>query len=248
MRDSSARRWRRIPQVSSWCRPAVTNALDRYKNMIPTRLLVADDHPLIRVGLRHLLEEQSNWKVVAEAQDGREAVTKARETRPDIAILDIGMPELNGFDAAAQIASEIPSTKVLILSMHQTDTIFKKVLAAGARGYLLKSDAPRDLVAAVQAIRGNKTFFTSKVSRLIVDGFLNDRRIAAADEAVCITPRQREVVQLIAEGKSNREIGFILNITEKTAETHRANIMRRLNLHSVSEIVRYAVRNEVIQA
>jgi len=216
--------------------------------MVPTRLLIADDHPLIRVGLRHLLEEQPNWKVVAEAQDGREAVTKTRETKPDIAILDVGMPELNGFDAAGQIASEVPGTKILILSMHQTDTIFRKVLAAGARGYVLKSDAPRDLVAAVQAIRGNKTFFTSQVSRLIVDGFLSDRRTAAADDIVCITPRQREVVQLIAEGKSNREIGIILNITEKTAETHRANVMRRLNLHSVSEIVRYAVRNDVIQA
>jgi DNA-binding NarL/FixJ family response regulator len=215
--------------------------------MVPTRLLIADDHPLIRVGLRHLLEEQANWKVVAEAQDGREAVTKARETKPDIAILDVGMPELNGFDAAEQIASET-GTKILILSMHQTDAIFKKVLAAGARGYVLKSDAPRDLVAAVQAIRGNKTFFTSRVSRLIVEGFLSDRRTAAADDIVCITPRQREVVQLIAEGRSNREIGIILNITEKTAETHRANVMRRLNLHSVSEIVRYAVRNDVIQA
>jgi DNA-binding NarL/FixJ family response regulator len=132
--------------------------------------------------------------------------------------------------------------------MHQTDTIFRKVLAAGARGYVLKSDAPRDLVAAVQAIRGNKTFFTSQVSRLIVDGFLSDRRTAAADDIVWITPRQREVVQLIAEGKSNREIGIILDITEKTAETHRANVMRRLNLHSVSDIVRYAVRNDVIQA
>jgi DNA-binding NarL/FixJ family response regulator len=216
--------------------------------MVPTRLLIADDHPLIRVGLRHLLEEQTNWTVVAEAQDGREAVTKARETKPDIAILDIGMPELNGLDAARQITSEIPTIKILILSMHQTDALLKKVLAAGARGYVLKSDAARDLVDAVYAIRGNKTFFTSKISRMIVDGFLNDRCNAAADDNVCITPRQREVVRLVAEGKSNKEIGIILNITAKTAETHRANVMRRLNMHSISEIVRYAVRNEVIQA
>lgn len=216
--------------------------------MVPTRLLIADDHPLARLGLRHLLEDEPNWKVVAEAQDGGEAVTKARETRPDVAILDVGMPELNGFDAAEQIASDVPHTKILILTMHKADIIFKKVLAVGARGYLLKSDAPRQLVAAVEAVRGNKTFFTSDVSALIVEGLLSDRRSAAADGIVCITPRQREVVKLIAEGKSNREIANALNITEKTVETHRANVMRRLNLHSVSEIVRYAVRNHVIQA
>ena len=185
--------------------------------MVPTRLLIADDHPLIRVGLRHLLEEQANWKVVAEAQDGREAVTKARETKPDIAILDVGMPELNGFDAAEQIASETPGTKILILSMHQTDAIFKKVLAAGARGYVLKSDAPRDLVAAVQAIRGNKTFFTSRVSRLIVDGFLSDRRTAAADDSgagaegrtatavttVCVLPERRRSMASASAGSAS---------------------------------------------
>jgi DNA-binding NarL/FixJ family response regulator len=244
VRDSAPAGGNEFSSRPSW--PQLKKHTEQDKKMVPTRLLIADDHPLIRVGLRYLLEEQVNWKVVAQAQDGREAVTKTRETKPDVAILDIGMPELNGFDAARQIACEVPGTKILILSMHQTDSIFRKVLAAGARGYVLKSDAPRDLVAAVQAIRGNKTFFTSQVSKLIVEGFLSDRR-PAADDTVCITPRQREVVQLIAEGKSNREIGLILNITEKTAETHRANVMRRLNLHSVSEIVRYAVRNEVIQ-
>jgi DNA-binding NarL/FixJ family response regulator len=216
--------------------------------MVPTRLLIADDHPLVRLGLRHILEDQPNWKVIAEAQDGREAVAKAVETKPDIAILDITMPVMTGFEAAAYIASEIPVTKVLILSMHDTDTILKKILAAGAQGYVLKSDAPRDLVAAVEAVRGNKTFFTSRVLTMMADGSLSSRRAAAADEFLCLTPRQRQVVQLIAEGKSNQEIGAALKITVHTAETHRSNVMQRLNLHSISEIVRYAVRNDVIKA
>jgi DNA-binding NarL/FixJ family response regulator len=217
--------------------------------MVPTRLLIADDHPLVRLGLRHILEDQPNWKVVAEAQDGREAIAKAHETRPDVAVLDVAMPGINGFEAAARISAEIPVTKILILSMHQTDTIIKKVFEAGAKGYVLKSDAPRDLVAAVQAVRSNKTFFTSHVSRMIAEGFTRPRRTAVADERACsLTPRQRQVVQLIAEGKSNQEIGTVLNITRRTAESHRSNVMRRLHLHSISEIVRYAVRNKVIKA
>lgn len=214
--------------------------------MVPTRLMIADDHHLVRLGLKRLLEEQLNWSVVAEARDGREAVKNALKTKPDVAILDLGMPGLNGFEACRQITSS-SGTKVLILSMHDSDVVFKKVLVAGARGYLLKTDAPRDLVSAVEAIRGNKTFFTAKLSQLIIDGFLTPRTIAD-DGSICLTPRQREVVQLIAEGKSNKEIGSVLEITEKTAETHRANLMRRMNFHSISDIVRYAVRNDIIQA
>ena len=213
--------------------------------MVPTRLIIADDHPLVLLGLRRLLEDQPNWKVVAEAYNGREAVNKARETKPDVAIIDFSMPDLNGLDACEQIVSELPNTRVLILSMHDTDAIFKKVLAAGARGYVLKSDAPRDLVAAVQAIRGNKTFFTAKLSELMVEGFLNP---LCSSPKLYLTPRQREVVQLICEGKGNKEIAVALQVTVKTAETHRANLMKRLNMHSVPEIVRYAVRNDIIQA
>lgn len=217
--------------------------------MLPTRLLIADDHPLVRLGLRRVLEEQTNWQVVAEAQDGREAVAKARETKPHVAILDIAMPEMNGYEAAAKIASENPATKILVLSMHQTDLIYRKVLQAGAQGYVLKSEAPRDLVAAVQALRSHKTFFTPNISRLMGEGFLGQRRAAAADSTVCsLTPRQREVLQLIAEGNSNYEIAAALNISRRTAETHRASIMRRLRVHSISEIVRFAVRNKVIEA
>lgn len=212
--------------------------------MVSTRLMIADDHPLILSALKRLIEEQPNWTVVAEAQDGRDAVMKALETKPDVAILDFGMPGLNGLEASQQIVARAPKTKVLILSMHETDAIFKKVVLAGARGYVLKSEAPRDLVAAIHAIRGNRTFFTPRLSQLIVDGFLNP----SSSSAVCLTARQREVVQLIAEGKSNKEIGASLDITEKTAATHRANLMRRLDFHSISEIVRYAVRNDIIQA
>jgi DNA-binding NarL/FixJ family response regulator len=215
--------------------------------VLPTRLLIADDHHLVRLGLRHLLTEQPNWTVVAEAQNGREAVAKAKEFQPDIAVLDLGMPELNGFEACQQIISETRSTRVLIVSMHETDAVFKRVLACGARGYLLKSDAPRDLVAAVEAIRSNKTFLTAKFSQLMVEGFLNPRHLAAVDEP-CLTSRQREIVQLIAEGKTNAAVGVALNISAKTAATHRMNIMRRLNVHSISEIVRYALRNDILQA
>jgi DNA-binding NarL/FixJ family response regulator len=215
--------------------------------MVPTRLMIADDHGLVLLGLKKLIEAQPNWKVVAEAQDGREAVIKAHETNPDVAIIDLGMPGLNGFEVCAQITSAIPNIRVLILSMHETDAVFRRVLGAGARGYVLKSDAPRDLVAAVQALRGNRTFFTARVSQLMIDGFLKPQKAEDGGD-VCLTRRQREVVQLIAEGKGNKEVAAALNISEKTAATHRADLMRRINLHSVSEIVRYAIRNNLIQA
>lgn len=205
--------------------------------------MIADDHPIVLSALKALLEEQPNWKVVAKATDGRDAVIKAEEAQPDVAILDFAMPVLNGLEACQQIVSKLPNVRVLILSMHQTDAIFKKVVAAGARGYVLKSEALRDLVDAVHAVRGNKTFFTPRLSQLIVDGFLTRR----SSNDVCLTVRKREVVQLIAEGKSNKEIGAALDISQKTAETHRANLMRRLNAHSISEVIRYAIRNDIIQ-
>jgi DNA-binding NarL/FixJ family response regulator len=213
--------------------------------MMPTRFIVADDHPIVRLGLRQLLEAQLNWKVVAEAPDGREAVAQALQLKPDVVVLDIGMPGLNGFEACEQIVCALPSTKVLILSMHETDAVFKRVLASGARGFLLKTDAPRDLVAAVEAVRGNKTYFTAKVSQLVVEGYLNP---AQAKKTVCLTPRQVEVVQLIAEGKNSKDIAVTLKISEKTVTSHRTGLMRRLNAHSVPQLVRYAIRNELIRA
>jgi DNA-binding NarL/FixJ family response regulator len=215
------------------------------------RVLVADDHEIVRKGLRSILEEQPGWEVTAEACDGREAVDKVRSLRPDVSVVDVGMPGLNGLEATRQMLRNDPETKVLILTMHESDPLIREVLDAGARGYLLKSDASRDLVSAIDAIRRNKTYFTARVAQMVLDGYL-DKKPRTPTEAELptsrLTPRQREIVQLLAEGKSSKEVAVALGLSVKTAETHRANIMRRLNCHSVSELVRYAIRNNIIQA
>jgi DNA-binding NarL/FixJ family response regulator len=218
---------------------------------MPTlRLLLADDHEIVRQGLRSMLEAQRDCQVVGEAADGRQAVVMTKELNPDVVILDIGMPSLNGLEATRQILKMRPQTKVLILTMHESDSVIREVLDAGARGYILKTDAGRDLVAAVESLRRNKTFFTSRVSQMILDGFLKgDARMHESPSgAVRLTPRQREIVQLLAEGKSSKEVAVALDLSVKTAETHRANIMRKLDCHSVSEVVRYAIRNKIIEA
>jgi DNA-binding NarL/FixJ family response regulator len=214
------------------------------------RLLIADDHEIVRKGLRSLLEAQPGWQVTAEASDGREAVEKAKETKPDITVLDIGMPSLNGLEAARQMIKNDARAKILILTMHESDPLIREVLDAGARGYVLKSDAGRDLVTAVNAVRSNKTFFTAKVAQIVLDGYLDKKPKKSEPDAAQsrLTPRQREIVQLLAEGKSSKEVAVALGLSVKTAETHRANIMRRLDCHSVSELVRYAVRNNIIEA
>ena len=165
-------------------------------------------------------------------------------------ILDIGMPSLNGLEATRQILKIRPQTKVLILTMHESDSVIREVLDAGARGYILKTDAGRDLVSAVESLRRNKTFFTSRVSQMILDGFLKGdaRPRDSESDGIRLTPRQREIVQLLAEGKSSKEVAVALDLSVKTAETHRANIMRKLDCHSVSEVVRYAIRNKIIEA
>jgi DNA-binding NarL/FixJ family response regulator len=214
------------------------------------RLLVADDHEIVRNGLRSLLEAQPGWKVAAEASDGREAVAKAKEVKPDVAVLDIGMPTLNGLEATRQILKNDSQAKILILTMHDSDPLIRDVLDAGARGYVLKTDASRDLVTAVNAIRSDKTFFTAKVAQMVLDGYLDKKTHGeeTASAKTRLTPRQREIVQLLAEGKSSKEVATELGLSVKTAETHRANIMRRLDCHSVSELVRYAVKNNIIEA
>jgi DNA-binding NarL/FixJ family response regulator len=216
------------------------------------RLLVADDHEIVRKGLRSLLEAQPGWQVTGEASDGREAVEKAKELKPDVAVLDIGMPSLNGLEATRQMLKNDSRAKILILTMHESDPLIRDVLDAGARGYVLKTDASRDLVTAVNAVRSNKTFFTAKVAQMVLDGYLDQgpkkEKPPTESPKTRLTPRQREIVQLLAEGKSSKEVAVQLGLSVKTAETHRANIMRRLDCHSVSELVRYAVRNNIIEA
>jgi DNA-binding NarL/FixJ family response regulator len=214
------------------------------------KVLLADDHEIVRKGLRSMLEAQRDCEVVGEAGDGRQAVAMTKELKPDVVILDISMPLLNGMEATRQILKDRPQTKVLVLTMHESDPLIREVLDAGARGYILKTDAGRDLVTAVESLRRNKTFFTSRVSQMILDGFLKgDTRPQEAEQrGIRLTPRQREIVQLLAEGKSSKEVAVELNLSVKTAETHRANIMRKLDCHSVSEVVRYAIRNQIIEA
>ena len=220
--------------------------------MANLRLLVADDHDVVRKGVRTLLEEQPGWEVAAEASDGREAVEKAKLVQPDVTILDLSMPELNGLEAAREILKTV-STKVLILTMYDSDPLIRQTLEAGARGYLLKSDAGRDLVSAVDALRRNKTFFTPKVAQMVLEGYLGRPSKENEDDGnrkngLRLTARQKQILQLLAEGKSSKEVAVALSISVKTAETHRANIMRRLDCHSVTELVRYAIRNHIIEA
>jgi DNA-binding NarL/FixJ family response regulator len=215
------------------------------------RLLVADDHEIVRKGLRALLEAEPGWEVAAEAVNGKDAVEKAKQLKPDVAILDISMPLLNGLEAARQIVKSVEHTKVLVLTVHDSDPLIQEVLEAGARGYMLKSDAGRDLVIAVDALRRNKTFFTPKVAQMVLEGYLdkNPKEKASPESGrIRLTSRQKEIVQLLAEGKSSKEVASALGLSVKTAETHRANIMRRLDCHSVTALVRYAIRNHIIEA
>jgi DNA-binding NarL/FixJ family response regulator len=217
--------------------------------MKPLRILLADDHEIVRRGLISLLKSHAGWEVCGEAQDGRQAVEKVKALRPDIVILDLGMPNLNGLEATRQILRDNSQAKVLVLTITDADEVVRAVLDAGARGFVLKSDAARDLVAAVEALQSDKTFFTSRVADLVLGGFLGRLQPAPDTDATLptLTPREREIVQLLAEGKSSKEVACLLNLSVKTAETHRSNIMRKLNLHSVSGLVLYAVRNNMVQ-
>jgi DNA-binding NarL/FixJ family response regulator len=212
------------------------------------RILIADDHDIVRKGLRALVEEESSWQVVADVQDGRSAVAKAQELKPDIAILDIAMPSLNGLDATRQIVKVNPDTKVLILTMHDSELLIQNVLNAGARGYLMKTDAGRDLVVAIRALLLGQTFFTQKVAQIVLDTFTGKKTTTTDGDIQSLTAKEREVAQLLAEGKSSKEAADMLKVSTKTLETHRSNIMRKLGCHSVTEVVRYAIRNHLAQA
>ena len=215
--------------------------------MKPFRILIADDHEVVRRGIRTMLETHTGWEVSGEAGDGREAVARARELKPDLVLLDIGMPNLNGIEAARQILADCPATHILILTMHYSSQVVREVLAVGARGFLLKSDAGRDLITAVEAVQQHQTFFTSQVTEVVVDRYLNRDREEETSAKDRLTPREREVVQLLAEGKTSKEVAVALNLSVKTAETHRTNIMRKLGLHSVVDLTLYALRNGIAQ-
>ena len=211
------------------------------------RIVLADDHTLVRHGLRKVLQDQSDWVVVGEANDGREAVQLVQELKPDVAILDIAMPRLNGIEATRQIARRFPDVHVLVLSMHADEPYVTQVLRAGATGYLLKDSADTDLIKAVAAVSQKKSFFSPAVAKVMLDDYvrqLADRGIT--DRYDTLTEREREVFQLIAEGKSNKDVADLLHLSPNTVETHRAHIMEKLDVHNAAEIVLYAVRKGVI--
>ncbi len=213
--------------------------------MPPLRILIADDHAVVRAGLRTLLESREGWQVCAEASDGRDAVAKAAKHQPDVAILDIGMPLLNGVETARQIRKVSSESEILILTMHESDDLVQQVVEAGARGYILKDEADRVLLSAVDAVRQHKPYFSTRISSA-AGSTEADSGDSAKSPRSRLTPREREILQLVAEGKSNKEVANLLGISVNTAEAHRANIMLKLDVHSLAELVLYAVRNKII--
>jgi RNA polymerase sigma factor (sigma-70 family) len=211
------------------------------------RILLADDHQLMRSGLRLLIEQQSDLTVVGEAADGREAVALAKSLRPDVAVMDISMPNLNGIEAAHQITQTHAEIAVIVLSMHPDESYVLRALKAGAKGYLLKDSAESDLIASVRAVARGKSFFSPAVSKVLLDDYIRKLQRSGAEDAYdLLTPREREVLQLVVEGKSNKEVANLLNLSVYTVETHRSNIMQKLNLKGVPELTLYAVRKGII--
>lgn len=211
------------------------------------RIILADDHTVMRSGLRLLLERQDNLQVVGEAADGREAVELAASEKPDVVVMDIAMPHLNGVEAARQIVSRSPQTAIAILSMHSDESYVIRSLKAGARAYLLKDSAEADLIAAIHAITEGKSFFSPAVRKILKEDYMHQlAEMGAEDSYELLTNREREVLQLVAEGKSNKEVANLLNLSLYTVETHRTHILQKLNLHSVPELILYAVRKGII--
>jgi DNA-binding NarL/FixJ family response regulator len=216
--------------------------------MKPIRILLADDHTVVRKGLRMLLESQPGLTVIAEAADGRSAVSLAEQDPPDVVVMDVAMPMLNGIEAARQITAKLPQVAVVFLSMHSDESYVLKALKAGGRGYLLKDSAEHDLIQAVRAVAQGKSFFSPAIGKMMVEDYmreLQERQIE--DTYELLTTREREVLQLLAEGKSNKEVAAVLNLSLYTVETHRGNILQKLNLHSGAELILYAMRKGVIQ-
>ncbi len=211
------------------------------------RILIADDHGMVRQGLRAVIAQRREWEIVGEAANGREAVEKARALRPDLVVLDITMPELGGLEAIGRIRAILPAVCLLVLTMHDSEALARQVLEAGARGFLLKSDAPEWLAQAIDALASGRTFFTPKVSEIILDEMRGDRRKVPPVVRSRLTPRERELVQLLAEGRSNKEAAAVMNVSLSTVITHRRNIMSKLDLRMTSDLVRYAIRENLIE-
>ena len=211
------------------------------------RLLLGDDHTLVRQGLRKILEERTDWEVVAEVGDGRDAIRRAVALKPDVAILDVGMPQLNGIDATQQIVRRVPGTRVLILSMHSDEAYVTRALHAGATGYMLKDSAGKDLLKGVASVAAGKSFFSPAVARLMLDDYVRRAAgVGVADRYDSLSEREREIFQLIAEGRTSRNVAEVLDISPATVETHRAHILQKLDIHNTAELVLYAVRRGVI--
>lgn len=208
-----------------------------------TRILIADDHDVVRSGLRAILEAQADWEVVGEATTGREAIDKALALKPDIVVMDYGLPLMNGIDVTRNVKTRLPGTEVLIFTMHDTDELIRDALEAGARGFLLKSDAKRFLIAAIECLSVHKPFFTSKVSDTLLASYLSTGR---APHSV-LSDREKSVVQLIAEGLTNKKIAEVLSISIKTVETHRASAMRKLQIDTTATLIRYAIKNKMVE-
>lgn len=218
--------------------------------MKSVRILIADDHEIVRHGVRNLINHEDDLEVVWEAHDGREAVRLASKNHPDVAILDLVMPDLNGMEATRQIRKASPDTKILVFTMHETERLVQEVFQAGAHAYVLKSEAGRLLIQAIRTVLRGEHFFSSKINEVIFEGFLRKQGTPsepAPDDAIRPTAREREIIQMLAEGKSSKEVATVLGISTKTVETHRAAIMRKLDLHSVSDLVRYAIRQHIIE-
>jgi DNA-binding NarL/FixJ family response regulator len=211
------------------------------------RIVLADDHKLMRSGLRVLLEQQQDFTVVGEASDGREAVDLVSLQKPDVLVMDIGMPNLNGIEAAAQMTQNHPNISIVMLSMHSDESYVLRALKAGAKGYLLKDSAETDLIRAIHSVAEGKSFFSPAVSKVLLDDYVRKlKRSGTEDPYDLLTPREREILQLVAEGKSNKDVAKLLNLSVYTVETHRSNIMEKLNLHGVPELILYAVRKGII--
>jgi DNA-binding NarL/FixJ family response regulator len=219
--------------------------------MKKTRILLVDDHHVVRRGVAGVIEDaRPEWEVCGEASTGREAVAAAASLKPDVVVMDISMPDMNGLEATREILKNNPGIEVLILSVHESDQIVHDVLAAGARGYILKQDAGTELIAALEAVRLHRVFFTARVSEVVLSGYLGRAAAGTPPDAPFsrLSPRELQIVQLVAESKSNKEVSNLLHLSVKTVESHRAHIMEKLGIHSVTELVRYAIRNNIVES